>query len=48
MVANSMMLRCARSLGHELLVHADEQVVAGKSALYPLLIRRHRADWCAG
>ena len=31
-----------RRLGHELLVHADEEVVAGKAPLHELLLRRDR------
>ena len=30
----------ARGVGHELLVHADEQIVAGKTAPHRLLVRR--------
>ena len=31
-----------RGLGHELLVHADEQILAGKAALHHLLVGTHR------
>ena len=31
-----------RRLGHELLVHRDEQILAGKAAAHQILLRRHR------
>ena len=38
-----------RRLGHELFVHADEQIVAGKALLDLVLIGRNRTpDWCSG
>ena len=37
-----------RRVGHELLVHAHEQIVAGKAALDRVLIGRDRQpDWCS-
>ena len=42
MVAGSTTSAIARGLGHELLVHADEQILARKAALDPLLLGRDR------
>ena len=42
MVAGKHDVGHQRRLGHELLVHGDEEILAGKAAAHQVLLRRHR------